>query len=44
MGIDLILLIVAFICFVLAALGVAVGKVNLIAAGLAFWVLASIIH
>lgn len=36
---DLILLIVAFICFVLAALNVSVRSVNLVAVGLALFVL-----
>lgn len=34
-----ILLVFAFVCFVLAALGVSASRFNLIAAGLAFWVL-----
>lgn len=38
-----ILLIIAFICFVLAVFSVAVPRVNLIAAGLALWVLAVLI-
>jgi hypothetical protein len=38
MTVDLILLIVAFVCFLAAALGVATPRVNLIAAGLALWV------
>lgn len=38
----LLLLIVAFICFLLGAIGV-VSRVNLIAAGLALWVLTLII-
>lgn len=33
-----ILLILAFICFVVAAIGVPAGRVNLIGLGLAFWV------
>jgi len=37
--IALILYVVAFVCFVLAALGVG-GRVNLIAVGLALWVFA----
>lgn len=44
MSIDLILLVVAFICFVAAAVNVKLGSINLVAAGLAFWVLAGIIH
>jgi len=39
MNLDTILLVVAFICFILAAFGVSINKVNLIAAGLAAWVL-----
>jgi len=34
---KLILLIAAFVCFVLAAFGVG-GRINLVAAGLALWV------
>jgi hypothetical protein len=37
--ISLALMLVAFVLFVLAALSVAVPRVNLIGAGLAFWVL-----
>jgi hypothetical protein len=44
MSIDLILLVVAFICFVAAALNVKVGSINLVAAGLAFWVLTAIVN
>lgn len=33
-----ILLVFAFVCFVLAACSVPSGRVNLIGAGLAFWV------
>ena len=36
---TLILLVAAFICFVLAALGVG-GRINLAAAGLALWIFA----
>jgi len=42
MSIDLILYIAAFILFVVAAIGIS-SRVNLVAAGLACWVLASII-
>jgi len=42
-SIDLILLIVAAVCFALAAFGVNVGRVNLIALGLLAWVLTAII-
>jgi hypothetical protein len=44
MSIDLILLVVAFICFVAAALNVKVGSLNLVAVGLAFWVLTAIVN
>jgi len=43
MSIDLILLVVAFVCFVAAALNVKVGSLNLVAVGLAFWVLTAIV-
>ena len=43
MSIDLILWIVAAVCFFLAAFGVAAGKVNLVALGLAAWVLTNIV-
>lgn len=43
MTIDLILWIVAAVCFILAAFGVGIGKVNLVALGLAAWVLTNII-
>lgn len=33
---------IAFVCFVLVAVGVAVGRVNLLSAGLAAWVLVSL--
>lgn len=42
MSIDLLLLIAAFICFVLTALGVN-SRVNLAALGLALWVLTLIV-
>jgi hypothetical protein len=35
---TLVFLVFAFVCFVLAAVGVSSGRVNLVAAGLAFWV------
>jgi hypothetical protein len=41
--VDLVLLIVAFICFVLTAIGVGAGRISLIGVGLACWVLASIV-
>jgi hypothetical protein len=37
--IAVLFLLLAFVCFLLAAIGVAVRRVNLIALGLAFWVL-----
>lgn len=43
MTIDLVLLIVAAVCFALAAFGVVAGKVNLVALGLAAWVLTNIV-
>jgi len=41
--VDLILLIVGFILFVLAAIGVPSSRVNLVAAGLACWILTAIV-
>jgi hypothetical protein len=38
MTLGSILLIAALICFVLAAVGVGLGRINLIGAGLACWV------
>lgn len=37
--VSLVLMVVAFVLFVLAALSVTVPRVNLLGAGLAFWVL-----
>ena len=42
MSLHLLLLIVAFVCFVVAAIGVP-SRVNLVAAGLAAWVLTLIV-
>lgn len=42
-GIHLLLLILAFICFILAAFGVPTNRVNTLGLGLAFWVLTLII-
>jgi len=42
MSIHLLLLIVAFVLFVVAAIGVP-SRINLVAAGLASWVLANLI-
>jgi hypothetical protein len=41
--IDLLLLVLAFVAFVLAAVGIAAPRVNLLAAGLAAWVLSLLI-
>jgi hypothetical protein len=41
--IDLVLLLLAFVCFVLAALQVPSPRANLVAVGLAFWVLSLLI-
>ncbi len=43
MSIQLILLLLAFIAFVLATIGVPVPRVNLTALGLALWVLSLLI-
>ena len=40
---DLVLLIGALICFILAAVGVASSRINLLALGLALWVLSLLI-
>ena len=42
MSTSLILLILALICFILAAAGIS-SKINLVALGLAFWILTLII-
>ena len=41
---ELILYLIAAICFALAAIGVAVHRINLIALGLLAWVLVPLIH
>lgn len=41
--IGMVLLILALVLFVLAAIGVQTSRVNLIAAGLACWVLAQLV-
>jgi hypothetical protein len=41
--ISLVLMIVALILFILAAMGVSGGRINLMAAGLACWTLAQVI-
>jgi len=38
--VNMLCLLLAFICFVLSAIGVPATRVNLQSAGLAFWVLA----
>lgn len=38
-----VLLLVGFILFVLAAIGVPAGRINLVAAGLACWILTALI-
>jgi hypothetical protein len=43
MSVDLILQIIGLICLVLAAVNVKVGTLNLVAAGLAFWLLSVIL-
>jgi len=43
MSVKLVLLILALVVFVVAALGVTTPRVNLIALGLALWVLATIV-
>lgn len=40
---SVLLLVIAFICFVLAAISVPIPRVNLIALGLALWVLAVLV-
>ena len=43
MNIDLILLVIAAVCFGLAAFGVGTSKINLVPAGLLAWVLTLIV-
>lgn len=43
MSLDLILLVVAAVCFLLAAFGVEPGKPSLVPLGLFFWVLTGIV-
>jgi hypothetical protein len=40
---SLILLVFAFVCFVLAAVGIGHPRINLLGAGLAFWTLSLIL-
>ena len=41
--VDLVLVVLALVAFILAAGGVAVPRLNLVALGLAFWMLAQLI-
>lgn len=41
--VDVILVVFAFVCFVLAAVGIGHPRINLLAAGLAFWMLSIIL-
>lgn len=41
--VGLLLIILALVCFLLAAIGVSAGRVNLIAAGLFLWLLSTLI-
>lgn len=41
--VDVILVVFAFVCFVLSAVGVGHPRINLLAAGLAFWMLSIIL-
>jgi hypothetical protein len=43
MTITFLLLLLAFICFVIAATSIPIPKVNLIGLGLALWVLAQLV-
>ncbi len=43
MSFSLLFLVVALVLFVIAAIGVPTARFNLIAAGLAFWVLAQLL-
>jgi hypothetical protein len=43
MSLVLILLVLAFICFLVTAMGIPVPRVNLVAMGLALWVLSILI-
>lgn len=41
--VDFLLLLIGFICFTLAAVGVSASRVNLVALGLACWILIPLI-
>lgn len=43
MSISLLFLILALICFILACIPIPAGRLNLVALGLAFWVLSILI-
>jgi hypothetical protein len=43
MSLHVVLYIVAFVCFVAAAIGVSAGRLSLLAVGLAAWVLVNIV-
>jgi hypothetical protein len=43
MAIDLLLVVLAFVSFTLGAVGVVVPRVNLVATGLALWMLTMIV-
>lgn len=43
MGLSMILTIVAVVCFAAAALGLDARRLNLVAAGLFFWAVASLV-
>jgi uncharacterized membrane protein len=40
---NTVLLICGLVCFILAAFGVPVSRINLVALGLAFWILTALI-
>lgn len=40
---TVILLVLALVCFIIGASGYAVGRVNMISLGLAFWVLTALL-
>jgi len=42
-SVSVVLLVIAFICFILAAAGIGGGRINLIALGLAIWVLSLLV-
>ena len=43
-AIGMVCLILALICFLLAAIGAAVPRINVMALGLFFWVLSVLLH